>query len=70
MASCEQRLNGTTRILITEADISYIYEEIHRMRAVQPLLMICARPSLLRWNKNKGLEWDNLALFEREAGDL
>ena len=57
------------RILpISEQDVLYIFEEIHRARSVAPPYFVPSRPMILRWKKERGLAWDNLVIFSREEG--
>lgn len=46
----------------------YLFEEIHRAKSVAPPHVYPARPTVLRWRKERGLAWDNLVVFERDEG--
>jgi len=48
--------------------MTYLYEEIHRAKSVAPPHVYPARPTVLRWRKERGLAWDNLVVFDREEG--
>ena len=54
---------------ISEQDVLYIFEEIHRARSVAPPYCVPSRPMLLRWKKERGMAWDNLVVFSREEGE-
>ncbi|GAA6015712.1 hypothetical protein JCM10207_008771 [Rhodosporidiobolus poonsookiae] len=68
LSASEQKLTGDNRIPFTEDDMTYLYEEIHRARSVCPPHVFPARPTVLRWKKDKGLAWDNIVVFDREEG--
>lgn len=59
-------MTGSNKIPLTEADVLYLLEEVFRSRAVAPPLGVTLRPVMLRWRKERGVEWDNLVIFERE----
>ncbi|GAA5956969.1 hypothetical protein JCM3765_006655 [Sporobolomyces pararoseus] len=69
LAAVENQLTGSTRIPFSEDDMLYLFEEIHRARSVAPPHVFPARPTILRWKKEKGLAWDNLVVFERDEGN-
>ena len=48
--------------------MAYLYEEIHRAKSVAPPHVYPARPTVLRWRKERGLAWDNLVVFDRDEG--
>ncbi|CEQ41590.1 SPOSA6832_03325, partial [Sporobolomyces salmonicolor] len=68
LAAVEQKLTGDTRLPFSEDDLLYLFEEIHRAKSVAPPHVFPARPTVLRWKKDRGLAWDNLVVFERDEG--
>ncbi|KAK4050616.1 hypothetical protein OIV83_003342 [Microbotryomycetes sp. JL201] len=54
------------RIPISEEDVLYLFEEVHRARAVCPPMHVTSRPCLVRWDKRKPIVWNNLVVFDRE----
>lgn len=66
--------NGADRLCsklpIGEDDVLYFFEEIHRARSVAPPYSIPSQPSMMRWRKDRGLDWDNIVVFERDEGNL
>ncbi|GAA5972097.1 hypothetical protein JCM11641_002493 [Rhodosporidiobolus odoratus] len=68
LAASEQKLTGSNRLPFSEDDMTYLYEEIHRTRSVCPPHALPARPTVLRWRKDKELAWDNIVVFDREEG--
>jgi len=66
LAAAEQRLTGSNKMPLTEADVLYLLEEVFRSRAVAPPLAVTQRPVMLRWRKDRGVEWDNLVIFEKD----
>lgn len=68
LVAVESRLTGDNKIPLGEADVLYIFEEIHRARSVAPPFAIPTRPALLRWKKADGLAWDNLVIFDQGEG--
>ncbi|BGP17641.1 hypothetical protein JCM10213_001293 [Rhodosporidiobolus nylandii] len=68
LSASEQKLTGSNRLPFTEDDMSYLFEEIHRARSVCPPNAFPARPTVLRWRKDKPLAWNNIVVFDREEG--
>ncbi|GAA5933201.1 hypothetical protein JCM1841_002706 [Sporobolomyces salmonicolor] len=68
LAAVEQKLTGDTRLPFSEDDLLYLFEEVHRAKSVAPPHVFPARPTVLRWKKDRGLAWDNLVVFERDEG--
>ncbi|KAM0791713.1 hypothetical protein ACM66B_003982 [Microbotryomycetes sp. NB124-2] len=66
LTSLELRLTGQTRIPVSEEDMLYLFEEVHRARAVCPPMYTTSRPCLVRWDKSKPIVWDNLVVFDRD----
>ncbi|ORY62739.1 hypothetical protein BCR35DRAFT_308979 [Leucosporidium creatinivorum] len=64
----EFKLTGSNKLPLTEEDVLYLFEEIHRARSVAPPLAVPSRPCLVRWRKEEGVRWDNLVVMEREEG--
>lgn len=61
-------LTKHSKLPISEEDVLYFFEEIHRARSCAPPHEVPSRPCLLRWKKEKGLAWDNVVVFGREEG--
>ncbi|KDE07779.1 hypothetical protein, variant [Microbotryum lychnidis-dioicae p1A1 Lamole] len=70
LAAVEIRLSGLNKIPMSEDDVLYLFEEVFRARSVAPLLGLPSRPCLLRWEKEGGLRWDNLVVFDRAEGEM
>ncbi|SGZ02722.1 BQ5605_C033g11225 [Microbotryum silenes-dioicae] len=70
LAAVEIRLSGLNKIPMSEDDVLYLFEEVFRARSVAPLLGLPSRPCLLRWEKEGGLRWDNLVVFDRAEGEI
>ncbi|GJN90207.1 hypothetical protein Rhopal_003206-T1 [Rhodotorula paludigena] len=68
LSASEQKQTGDNRIPFSEDDMLYLFEEIHRAKSVAPPHVYPARPTVLRWRKERGLAWDNLVVFERDEG--
>lgn len=58
------------RIPISEADVCYLFEDLHRGRSVTcPLNAICAKPTLIRWDAGGAVSVDNLVVMDRGEAD-
>ena len=58
------------RIPISEADVCYLFEDLHRGRSVTcPLIAICAKPTLIRWDAGGAVSVDNLVVMDRGEAD-
>ncbi|GAA5907834.1 hypothetical protein JCM8208_001958 [Rhodotorula glutinis] len=68
LSASEMKLTGDNRLPFSEDDMAYLYEEIHRAKSVAPPHVYPARPTVLRWRKERGLAWDNLVVFDRDEG--
>lgn len=62
----EEKLTCTqiNKLPIDEDDVSLIFEDIHRGRAVQPPFLVPARPTLVRWDLRKPVAPENVIVME------
>ena len=78
LAGRDQKLTGLTRVSISESDIAYLMDDLHRGRSVVcPNNVVPARPTLVRWTytpPGHGEEADpvhvsNLVVMDRAEAD-
>jgi len=68
LSSSEFNLTGNNKIPFSERDMSYHFEEVHKSRSCVPPFTSPTKPILLRWDKSRPLDWDNIVCFERDEG--
>lgn len=59
-----------SKLPIDEADVAFIFEDLHRGRSVVYPYDIPSRPVLLKWNENEPLCLENCVVMDNREADL
>ncbi|CAH7671609.1 hypothetical protein BY996DRAFT_4573115 [Phakopsora pachyrhizi] len=67
----EYKVFGTITIPFTESDVGYIFEEVYRGRStICPTVKVTSTPSLIRWDPNQDLKFENCVAMTREEAEI